>query len=126
MICLVTDRKRVSGGPDAAERLVDLVASAARAGVDLIQIRERDLDARALLALVRTCLKAAEGTGAKYSSTIALTWRWPQVHMGCTCAAIPSQPLRFGRSFQMVPSSAGPSTAPKRRRRLRRRVPSTT
>ena len=28
------------------DRLVDLVAAAARAGIDLIQIRERDLDAR--------------------------------------------------------------------------------
>ncbi len=65
MICLVTDRRRVSVGPDTVERLVDLVASAARAGVDLIQIRERDLDGRSLLSLVRRCLKAAEGTAAK-------------------------------------------------------------
>ena len=65
MICLVTDRQRVSAGPDAAERLVDLVASASRAGVDLVQIRERDLDGRPLVALVRACLNAARGTRAK-------------------------------------------------------------
>ena len=65
MICLVTDRRRVSAEPDAAGALVDLVASAARAGVDLIQIRERDLDGGPLLALVRRCLDAIEGTTAK-------------------------------------------------------------
>ena len=47
------------------DRLVDLVAAAARAGIDLIQIRERDLDARRLIALVRRCVEAAEGTSTK-------------------------------------------------------------
>ena len=46
MICLVTDRRRLAEGADAADRLVELVAAAASAGVELIQIRERDLEAR--------------------------------------------------------------------------------
>ena len=65
MICLVTDRRRLSSGTDAVDRLVELVEAAVRAGVDLIQVRERDLDARALAALVTRCLAAAEGTGTK-------------------------------------------------------------
>jgi thiamine-phosphate diphosphorylase len=65
MICLVTDRRRLSAGSDAIERLVTLVGAAARAGVDLIHVRERDLEARELARLVRRCVKAAEGTGAK-------------------------------------------------------------
>ena len=65
MICLVTDRRRLSTGADDSDRLVDLVAAAARAGIDLIQIRERDLDARRLIALVRRCVEAAEGTSTK-------------------------------------------------------------
>ena len=44
MICLVTDRRRLSPGPDATDRLVDLVGAAASAGIDLGQVRERDLD----------------------------------------------------------------------------------
>ena len=56
MICLVTDRRRLSTAADDIDRLVDLVAAAARAGIDLIQIRERDLDARQLAALVRRCV----------------------------------------------------------------------
>ena len=65
MICLVTDRRRLSTGADAAERLVDLVTAAVRAGFDLIQIREKDLDARALSALVVRCVSAAEGSSTK-------------------------------------------------------------
>ena len=73
MICLVTDRKRLvtpdqfptTASADAASRLVDLVGAAAAAGVDLIQIRERDLEARELTALVRRCAAAVHGTTAK-------------------------------------------------------------
>ena len=62
MICLVTDRRRLSNGEDAIDRLVELVAAAARAGIDLAQVRERDLDARALTALVARCVSAVRGT----------------------------------------------------------------
>ena len=65
MICLVTDRRRLSIAADDIDRLVDLVAAAARAGIDLIQIRERDLDGRQLAALVRRCVEVVEGTGTK-------------------------------------------------------------
>ncbi len=54
--------KRGSGGPSA---LVDRIRDAARAGVDLIQIRERDLDARALLQLTTDARRAVEGTAAR-------------------------------------------------------------
>ncbi len=62
MICMVTDRRRLSFGGAAIDRLVDLVGAAARAGVDLVQVRERDLDARYLIALVRRCVAAVAGT----------------------------------------------------------------
>lgn len=64
MMCLVTDRRRLS--PSAGtDPLVALVGSAARAGVDLVQIRERDLSAFDLTQLVRRCLTAVRGTAAK-------------------------------------------------------------
>jgi len=59
MICLVTDRRRLSTGLDAIDRLVELVGAATRAGIDLIQVRERDLEGRELAALVARCLAAA-------------------------------------------------------------------
>ena len=65
MICLVTDRRRLSAAADSIDRLVDLVAAAARAGIDLVQIRERDLEARALAALVTRCVAAVAETGTK-------------------------------------------------------------
>ena len=68
MICLVTDRRRLSSGHDAADRLVDLVAAAARAGVDLIQVRERDLEARDLTALVRAVRRRRPRTRARRCS----------------------------------------------------------
>lgn len=63
VICLVTDRRRLSGGSEAA--LLEQVAAAARAGVHLIQIRERDLDARALTRIVAAAVDAVRGTSAR-------------------------------------------------------------
>jgi thiamine-phosphate pyrophosphorylase len=68
LICLVTDRRRLApnaGGWTSCDRLVNLVGAAAHAGVDLIQIRERDLEARDLSQLVEKCLAEAEGTGSR-------------------------------------------------------------
>jgi thiamine-phosphate pyrophosphorylase len=65
MICLVSDRRRLSAKPDAVDRLVEIVGAAARAGVDLIQIRERDLSAAGLTALVQRCVAAVDGTSSK-------------------------------------------------------------
>jgi thiamine-phosphate pyrophosphorylase len=64
IIAFVTDRARAvpADDPDA---LVRRIAAAARAGVDLVQVRERDLDDRALLSLVRRAREAAAGTGAR-------------------------------------------------------------
>ena len=66
IVCMVTDRGLF--GRDAAsaeERLVVRVAVAARAGVDLIQVRERDMDGGPLTRLVRRCVEAVRGTSAR-------------------------------------------------------------
>ncbi|MBK9170980.1 MAG: thiamine phosphate synthase [Bryobacterales bacterium] len=57
----ITD-SRALGGADA---LCDLVASAAQAGIERIQIREKDLDAKALCALVTRILDSVRGTAAR-------------------------------------------------------------
>lgn len=67
-VCLVTDRRRLSPGADGAQaldRVVQLVRAAARAGVDLIHIRERDLHARDLTALTMQCVDAAARTASR-------------------------------------------------------------
>ncbi len=48
-----------------ADRLVLQVAATARAGVHLVQIRERDLEGGALLELVRRCLAAVRDTATR-------------------------------------------------------------
>ena len=63
VLCMITDRRRLTG--DQEEALVRRVGVAARAGVHLIQIRERDLDARPLTALVERCVAAVSGTRAR-------------------------------------------------------------
>ena len=52
-LCYVTDRKALSGSREEQTRLLqEKIESAARAGVDWIQIREKDLRGRELVALV--------------------------------------------------------------------------
>lgn len=64
IIAFVTDRARAAP-PDDPDALVRRIAAAARAGVDLVQVRERDLDDRALLSLVRRAREAVAGTAAR-------------------------------------------------------------
>jgi thiamine-phosphate pyrophosphorylase len=54
---LITDRRLTSD-----EFLAQLLREAAAGGVDRIQIRERDLEGRALLRLVRNALESTRGT----------------------------------------------------------------
>jgi thiamine-phosphate diphosphorylase len=61
VLCLITDRRRWADEP----ALVGAVSAAARAGVHLIQVREYDLEARALVSLVRRCVDAVKGTRAR-------------------------------------------------------------
>ena len=62
IVSMVTDRRRLADPSPAA--LVRLAAAAAHAGVDLIQIRERDLDDRELLDLSRRIAAAIRATAA--------------------------------------------------------------
>ncbi len=60
---MISDRRRLGGDAEAA--LVAQVAAAAFAGVHLIQIRERDLDGRALARIVARAVDAVRGTRAR-------------------------------------------------------------
>ncbi len=59
ILCYVTDRKALAS-PDAAS-LLSVVRRAAAAGVDWIQIREKDLSDGALAALAREAVAAVRG-----------------------------------------------------------------
>jgi len=62
VICLITDRQHDAAGADLT---VERVQWAARAGVHLVQVRERDLDGGPLTALVRRCVEAVRGSQAR-------------------------------------------------------------
>ena len=55
---MITDRRRFDGD----DALVQRVGLAAAAGVDLVQVRERDLETRDLSRLVTRCVDAVRGT----------------------------------------------------------------
>jgi thiamine-phosphate pyrophosphorylase len=66
LVCLVTDRRRLAPAARtvrdeliALDRVID---DAIAAGVDLVQVRERDLDAAVLTGFVRRIVARADGT----------------------------------------------------------------
>lgn len=63
IICYVTDRRAL--GEDGVPQLLEVIRRAIAAGVDWIQIREKDLPARALLALAQQAVAAARGGTTK-------------------------------------------------------------
>ena len=60
LLCYITDRRGVSGG-----NLLPVIEQAIAAGVDLIQIREKDMPTRPLLALVEAAVARARGTATR-------------------------------------------------------------
>ncbi|HLG58495.1 MAG TPA: thiamine phosphate synthase [Vicinamibacterales bacterium] len=60
VVCMITDRQRFGG--NAEDLLIARVAAAAAAGVDLVQVRERDMEGAALTRLVTRCVQATTGT----------------------------------------------------------------
>ncbi|MEQ1573269.1 MAG: thiamine phosphate synthase [Vicinamibacterales bacterium] len=57
---MITDRQRHGTGWEST--LVNRVRAAALAGVHLVQVRERDLDAASLTRLVTACVESVRGT----------------------------------------------------------------
>lgn len=119
ILCYVTDRRALvvrergeiqSGDPaecgDVKSPLFEQISGAARAGVDWIQIREKDLTARALSALVRRGLEAAAGTAARVIVNdrldIAIAAGAGGVHLGRESlpaeAVVPWVRARFGEA----------------------------
>lgn len=59
-LCYITDRLALGPRP-----LLPLIVEAVRAGIDLVQVREKDLGTRELLELVTSALNAARGTATR-------------------------------------------------------------
>ncbi len=68
LLCLVTDRRRMGMADDfarARRALAALARDAAEAGVDLVQVRERDVEAAALIDLVADIRGAVRGSATR-------------------------------------------------------------
>jgi thiamine-phosphate diphosphorylase len=69
IVCLVTDRRRLLDDSGSFEpvrqRLVQVARDAVHAGVDLIQVREHQLETAQLVDLVREILEIADGTSTR-------------------------------------------------------------
>src|ERR1700686_451262 len=69
IVCLVTDRRRLLPGGGSFEtvrlRLADVAREAVRAGGDLIQVREDELDTAQLVDLVRAVVEIAHGASTR-------------------------------------------------------------
>jgi thiamine-phosphate diphosphorylase len=63
VICMITPT--VAPGADAEQSLIDRVGAVARAGAHLIQIRQPQLEGRALARLVERSVLEAKGTAAR-------------------------------------------------------------
>ncbi len=90
-LCYITDRKSLEPKP-----LLPLIGEAVQAGIDLIQIREKDLPTRALLELVESAVAAAKGTPTRIIVNdrldVALAAGAEGVHLGTQ--SIPPQAVR--------------------------------
>jgi thiamine-phosphate pyrophosphorylase len=64
IVCYVTDRKSL-GSAASVPSVLEKIRAAAQAGVDWIQIREKDLPARELLALAREAVSIAQSSASK-------------------------------------------------------------
>ncbi len=93
--CYITDRHALGPKP-----LLPLIREAIQAGVDLVQIREKDLGTRELLELVKTAVESAQGTRTRIVVNdrldVALALGAAGVHLGTR-----SVPVRVVR--ELVP-----------------------
>jgi thiamine-phosphate pyrophosphorylase len=108
-LCLITDRRRVA--------VVEQCRAAVSAGIDLIQVRERDLDAAALAELVGDLVRLARGTATRVVVNdrldVALTCGAHGVHLrGDSIAAAKARAIApagflIGRSVHRVDEAVG-------------------
>jgi len=120
MLCLVTDRRRLAPAEasfDASRRcLVAQARHAVDAGIDLIQVRERDLEAAELAALVTDLVAVTRGTSTRVVVNdrldVALACAADGVHLRADSIAVEAarrlapHGFRIGRSIHGAAEAA--------------------
>jgi thiamine-phosphate pyrophosphorylase len=76
LLCYITDRTRFPGDENARQHaLLEKIAEASRAGVDLIQVREKDLSSRKLEALVYSARRVVRENTAEPATRLLINSR---------------------------------------------------
>jgi thiazole tautomerase (transcriptional regulator TenI) len=102
LICLVTDRHRLHApSSGAVQALLAQIRVAARAGVDVIQLRERDLSTRALEDVTTRAVAAVSGTACRLVMNDRL-----DVALACGAAGVHLRHDSFGSD--RVRAATGP------------------
>lgn len=121
VVCLVTDRRRLNecAANDSVVLLLDLVERAVQAGVDLVQIREHDLDARKLHDLTARSVVLASGTSTRIVVNdrldVALAADASGVHLkersysAAAARRVAPRPFLIGRSVHDAPGASAAS-----------------
>jgi thiamine-phosphate pyrophosphorylase len=114
LLCYVTERRSLPARPDFTREaaLVERIRDAAYAGVDWVQIREKDLDGKPLCDLVSASIAAIRGSSVKVMVNDRLDVAWATgasgVHLGenaLTVAEVVKAQRRFGTSEFLVGAS---------------------
>ncbi|MGC1685296.1 MAG: thiamine phosphate synthase [Candidatus Acidiferrales bacterium] len=107
ILCYVTSRKALGLEPNPIEQLLAIIRRAIEAGVDWIQIREKDLPGRELIYLVREAVAAATGTRTKILVNdrldVAIAVHAAGVHLGA--ASLPVRAVAGWRESHAAAST---------------------
>jgi thiamine-phosphate pyrophosphorylase len=78
ILCYVTERRslRVETGQNRESALVQHIERAAQAGIDWVQIREKDLPARDLVELTRAAIRACKNASARSEARVVVNDRF--------------------------------------------------
>lgn len=97
-LCYITDRHALEPQP-----LLPRIQEAVRGGVDLVQVREKDVETPALVALVESALGFARGTETRIVVNdrldVALALNAHGVHLGTTSLPPGAVRARVGKEF---------------------------
>jgi thiamine-phosphate pyrophosphorylase len=108
LLYYITDRSQFRGGVDARLRaLLDKVAEAASAGVDYIQLREKDLSARELEILAREVLLVVRQASSSTSTRVLINSRTDvALAVGAAGVHLPSDDVAPHHVHEAVEASA--------------------